>query len=73
MSVQSVTSTLLLWAILLFTGEHTAGEKPYQCGTCMKAFSDKGNLTAHQSVHSGEKPHIYPICSQAFTRNSSLK
>jgi uncharacterized Zn-finger protein len=39
----------------------------------MKAFSDKGNLTAHQSVHSGERPHICPTCKQAFTRNSSLK
>jgi KRAB domain-containing zinc finger protein len=39
----------------------------------MKAFSDKGNLTAHQFVHSGEKPHICPTCNQAFTRKSSLK
>jgi len=73
LSVQSVTSASLLWAILLFTGEHTVGEKPYQCGTCLKAFSDRVNLTANQSVHSGEKPHICLMCSQAFTHNNSLK
>ena len=39
----------------------------------MKAFNDKGNLTAHQFLHSGENPQIRPMCSQAFTRNSILK
>jgi len=39
----------------------------------MKAFSDKGNLTAHQFLHSGEKHHVCPMCSQVLTRNSSLE
>lgn len=46
--------------------------KPYSCKICSKAFSLKGNLVQHMSVHTKEKPFSCDICSKSFAWKSNL-
>jgi hypothetical protein len=48
MSAWSVTSSSLLWAILLFTGEHTVEGNHTNVGHVWKPSVMRVNLTAHQ-------------------------
>ena len=34
-----------------------AGEKPYECDTCVKAVLQSSALNQHFKVHAGEKPY----------------
>ncbi|KAI8425500.1 hypothetical protein MSG28_011334 [Choristoneura fumiferana] len=40
--------------------------------TCGKGFVKKCNLTLHERVHSGEKPHVCSSCGKAFSQRSTL-
>ncbi|KAL4712543.1 hypothetical protein ACJJTC_007559 [Scirpophaga incertulas] len=40
--------------------------------TCGKGFVKKCNLTLHERVHSGEKPHVCSHCGKAFSQRSTL-
>lgn len=42
------------------------------CRTCGKGFVKKCNLTLHERVHSGEKPHVCSHCGKAFSQRSTL-
>lgn len=46
--------------------------KPFSCKICSKAFSLKGNLVQHMSVHTKEKPFICDVCSKSFAWKSNL-
>ncbi|OTF77199.1 glass-like protein, partial [Euroglyphus maynei] len=39
---------------------------------CNKAFSQAANLTAHNRIHTKEKPFPCPICQRRFSQSSSV-
>ena len=49
-----------------------AGERPYKCSLCPKAFADKSNLRAHTQTHSNAKPFECRHCGKTFALKSYL-
>ncbi|KAI6003644.1 hypothetical protein EDD15DRAFT_1215655 [Pisolithus albus] len=45
----------------------------WSCISCAKTFSRKGDLTRHQLLHTGVKPHVCPTCGKGFSQFSGLK
>ncbi|KAG2349147.1 hypothetical protein BDR05DRAFT_404386 [Suillus weaverae] len=45
----------------------------WSCSSCPKSFSRKGDLTRHQLLHTGIKPHICETCKKGFAQYSGLK
>uniref|UniRef100_A0A8C3HXB4 Uncharacterized protein n=1 Tax=Chrysemys picta bellii TaxID=8478 RepID=A0A8C3HXB4_CHRPI len=48
------------------------GERPHECCTCRKTFTERSNLIQHQRIHAGEKPYECCECGKTFTRCSTL-
>ncbi|XP_034239689.1 zinc finger protein 260-like isoform X2 [Thrips palmi] len=44
----------------------------FQCKVCMKMFTQKVNLTAHERIHLGERPYQCKTCLKSFTQQSNL-
>ncbi|XP_059497811.1 uncharacterized protein LOC125448884 [Stegostoma tigrinum] len=49
-----------------------AGERPFKCSVCAKAFTCLSHLLRHLRVHSGERPFQCSVCEKGFTQSSSL-
>lgn len=51
---------------------HENTDKPYQCKTCKKHFSLRGNLNMHMRVHMEVKPLQCELCDRRFRYKSNL-
>ena len=45
-----------------------AGERPFVCTICNRAFNQKNALQMHLKKHSGDKSHKCPYCMMAFVQ-----
>ena len=45
------------------SGRKCLNKGSFQCQTCFKSFTQKGNLKTHQLIHSGLKPFSCEVCS----------
>lgn len=50
-----------------------AGERPFKCTQCDKAFNQKSALQVHMVKHTGKKPFKCEMCSIRFTQKSNMK
>jgi len=49
-----------------------AGQRPFVCTICDKAFKHKHHLTEHGRLHSGEKPFRCEHCLKTFSHSGSF-
>ena len=48
-------------------------DSAYQCAECGKRFRVRCRLTAHERVHSGERPFHCEACGETFGRIDNLR
>ncbi|KAI2628757.1 hypothetical protein GGR54DRAFT_361535 [Hypoxylon sp. NC1633] len=48
--------------------------KPFPCRTCSKAFARRSDLSRHERIHSGIRPHVcdFKDCARTFIQRSAL-
>jgi len=61
------------WSVMSTCRQYVAGEKPYVCRQCGKAFSQSSNFITHSRKLTGFKPFACRVCSRAFQRKVNLR
>ncbi|EWC44600.1 hypothetical protein DRE_06681 [Drechslerella stenobrocha 248] len=61
----------------LSNGDPSLGDdpsKPYHCKTCQKGFARRSDLSRHERIHSGVRPHVceFEGCGKQFIQRSAL-
>ncbi|KAL3854973.1 hypothetical protein ACJMK2_014207 [Sinanodonta woodiana] len=56
----------------LETSKKDEGAKKFECATCQKKFSSRGNCKAHERIHSGEKLFRCNECNKSFSFPGNL-
>ncbi|XP_049884205.1 zinc finger protein 850-like isoform X2 [Pectinophora gossypiella] len=46
--------------------------KPFQCGVCLKRFTQQGGVQQHMRMHTGDRPFHCTFCPKSFTQKSGL-
>lgn len=45
----------------------------YKCDMCNKSYHSAGSLKTHQTIHTGELPHVCKYCGKGFRTNGQVK
>ncbi|XP_014455403.2 zinc finger protein 250-like isoform X2 [Alligator mississippiensis] len=53
-------------SVAMVQAQTCSQEKPWECVDCGRTFQFRSKLSAHQSIHTGEKFHACPDCGKSF-------
>lgn len=51
----------------------TGASRQFPCPDCGRVFTQSGNLTRHQVIHSGAKPYTCSVCGKAFSQRAHMQ
>jgi uncharacterized Zn-finger protein len=51
--------------------DRTKGEKSIRCSECDNAFAYSSMIKSHWKIHSGDKPFVFLVCFQSYTRKDN--